>query len=107
MPDMFINYTDSKLMGIQFTRGDVATKLSRMNPNNSPGPDGVAPIILKELQKIIAEPLYLIFTCLYLSLYIEKLPVGWKLELVSPIFKKGSRHQVKKLHASKPKISHL
>jgi hypothetical protein len=38
-----------------------AKKLSKMNPNKSPGPDGAAPRVLKELQVIIAEPLYLIF----------------------------------------------
>jgi len=44
-----------------------------MNPNKSPGPDGAAPRVLKELQEIIAEPLYLIFRQ---SLDLAKIPVG-------------------------------
>jgi len=59
-----------------------------MNPNKSPRPDGAAPRVLKKLQVIIAEPLYLIFRQ---SLDLRKIPVGWKMELVSPIFKKGNR----------------
>ena len=61
MPDTFTSRTDSEFMDIQITPGDVAKQLSQMNPNKSPGPDGGAPRVLKELQEIIAEPLYLIF----------------------------------------------
>ena len=45
MPDTFTSRTYSELMGIQFTPGDIAKKLSKMNPNKSPGPDGAAPSI--------------------------------------------------------------
>jgi len=62
------------------------------HPNKSPGPDEAAPRVLKELQEIIAEPLYMIFRQ---SLDLGKIPVGWKMGLVSPIFKKGNRHQAK------------
>ena len=91
MPDTFTSTTDSYFMNISFTPGDVAKKLSKMNPNKSPGPDGAAPRVLKELQEIIAEPLYLIFRQ---SVDMGKIPVGWKMGL-SPIFKKGNRHQAK------------
>jgi hypothetical protein len=47
MPDTFTSTTDSYFMNISFTPGDVAKKLSKMKPNTSPGPDGVAPRILK------------------------------------------------------------
>ena len=92
MPDTFLSRTDSKMTDIHFTRGDVENKLNKMNPNKSPGPDGAAPRVLKELQEIIAEPLYLIFRQ---SLDLGKAPVSWKMGLVSPIFKKGNRHQAK------------
>ena len=62
-----------------------------MNPNKSPGPNGAAPRLLKELHKIITEPLYLIFRQ---SLDLGKIPVDRKMGL-SPIFKKGNRHQAK------------
>jgi len=71
---------------------DVAKKISKINPNKSPGLDGAAPRVLKELQEIIAETLYLIFIE---SLDLGKIPVGWKMGLVSPIFKKGNRHRAK------------
>ena len=90
MLDTFTSRTDSELMDIKFTPGDVAKKLSKMNTNKSPGPDGAAPRVLKELQEIIAEPLYLIFRQ---SVDMGKIPVGWKM--------------VQKLQTSKPNISHL
>jgi len=61
MPDTFTSRTDIELMDIKITPGDVTKKLSKMNPNKSPEPGGAAPRVLKELQEIIAEPIYLIF----------------------------------------------
>jgi hypothetical protein len=92
MTDTFTSRSNNILMDIDFTREDVAKKLFKMNPNKSPGPDGAAPRVLKELQEIIAEPSFLIFRQ---ALDLGKLPVGWKMELVSPIFKKGNIHQAK------------
>jgi len=79
-------------MGRIFTPEDVAKKLSKMNPNKSPAPNGAAPRVLMELQEIIAEPLYLIFRQF---LDLVKIPVGWKMGLVFSTFKKGNRHQGK------------
>jgi len=42
------------------TKSHVAKKLSKVNLNESLGPDE-APRVLKELQEIIAKPLYLNF----------------------------------------------
>ena len=50
MPDTFTSTTDSYFMNISFTPGDVAKKLSKMNPNKSQGPDAAAPRVVKELQ---------------------------------------------------------
>ena len=47
MPDTFTSSTDSELMDIKNTPGDIANKLSKMNPNKSPGPDGAATRVLK------------------------------------------------------------
>jgi len=90
--DTFTSRTDSKLMDIKITPGNVAKKLSKVNPNKSPRPDGAAPKVLKELQEITAGPLHLIFRQ---SHDLGKIPVGWKMGLVSPICKKGNRHQAK------------
>jgi len=90
MPGTLISHTDRELMDIKITPGDVAKKLSKMTPNKSLGTNRAASRVLKELQEIIAEPLYLIFRQ---SFDLGKIPFGWKMGLVSPIFKKGNRHQ--------------
>ena len=36
--------------------------MERLNPNKSPGPDGMHPKVLRELSTTLAEPLYAIFT---------------------------------------------
>ena len=84
--------TDVILEDTDLTIGEVDKKLSRLNPNKSTGPDGASPRILKELHTEIAEPLYNIFRK---SIDQGKLPRGWKIGHVSPIFKKGDRHQAK------------
>jgi len=55
MPDSIISRTDSELVDIKITPGDIAKQLSKMNLNKSPGPNGGAPRVLKELQEIIAD----------------------------------------------------
>jgi len=47
MLDTFTSRTESELMDIKITPGDIAKRLSKMNPNKSPGPDGAIPRILK------------------------------------------------------------
>ena len=84
--------TDVILEDTDLTIGEVVKKSSRLNPNKSAGPDGASPRILKELHTVIAEPLYNIFRK---SIDQGKLPRGWKIGYVSPIFKKGDRHQAK------------
>ena len=84
--------TDVILEDTDLTIGEVVKKSSRLNPNKYAGPDGASPRILKELHTVIAEPLYNIFRK---SIDQGKLPRGWKIGYVSPIFKKGDRHQAK------------
>ena len=92
MPNTPGTKTDVILEDTDLTIDEVDKKLSRLNPNKSTGPDGASPRILKELHTAIAEPLYNIFRK---SIHQGKLPRGWKIGLVSPIFKKGDRHQAK------------
>ena len=92
MPNTPDTKTDVILEDTDLTIDEVDKKLSRLNPNKSAGPDGASPRILKELHTAIAEPLYNIFRK---SIDQGKLPRGWKIGHVSPIFKKGDRHQAK------------
>ena len=51
----------SPLSEIDIIKADVAKRLSVLNPNMSPGPDGFHPRILKELAHDLSEPLAMIF----------------------------------------------
>ena len=92
MPEQPEQHPVKEMDSIVFTLCDVAKKLERLNPNKSPGPDGMHPKVLRELSTALAEPLYAIFTQ---SMNTGKLPKDWKMGHVSPIYKKGSRNQAK------------
>ena len=92
MPPQPDQVTGNLINDIEFTMKDVLNKLARFNPNKSAGPDGGSPRILKELANEISKPLYRIFRT---SVDQGKLPKGWKVGYVSPIFKKADRHQAK------------
>ena len=70
----------------------VRTKLSKLNPSKSAGPDNIHGKILKELSDQLNYPLSKIFNQ---SLNEGKIPTEWKLANVKPLFKKGSKNQVK------------
>ena len=53
--------------------------------------DGIHPRVLKECAKELAEPLTILFQT---SLKESKTPMDWKEVIVTPIFKKGKRHEV-------------
>ena len=63
-------------------------RLESLNPHKSPGPDGLHPRVLKELNNEINKPLAIIIRK---SLDEHTLPQSWKDAHVSPIFKKGSK----------------
>ncbi len=66
----------------------VETKLKNLNPNKSPGPDGLYPRVLQELSEELAHPLAILFNK---SRECGKLPQEWKLAEITPIFKKGNK----------------
>jgi len=61
-----------------------------LNSSKSPGPDGWAPIVLKEIAQQICMPLHIIFSK---SLNTGNVPDNWKEGPVVPIYKKGSHQQ--------------
>ena len=78
MPDLVIN-----------TAG-VAKLLTNLDPSKAPGPDGIAARVLKELAHEIAPSLSLIYRRSYA---MGKVPTGWKVAHVSPVYKKGEHYK--------------
>ena len=74
-----------------FSRNSVLQKLHRLQPDKSPGPDDVHPMLLKKCADVLAEPLSIIFQQSYAS---GHLPADWKSANVVAIFKKGKRGDV-------------
>ena len=66
-------------------------ELKSLNPNKSPGPDEIHPLLLKECAQDLSTSLCTLFN---LSLRQGKYPSEWKLANISPVFKKGSRSLV-------------
>ena len=77
-----------QLSTIEITREKVCNKLSQIQENKSPGPDGIHPKILKEMANVLDNPLTILFNK---SLKEGRLPNEWKCANVVSIFKKGSR----------------
>ena len=73
---------------ILITADGVRQLLAGLQPRKAAGPDGLPPRILSVAAKELAVPLAHLFR---LTLDTGELPSEWKMEYVSPIFKKGSR----------------
>jgi len=74
-----------------FTEGEITTEiiyklLKELHPEKAMGPDGMHPLVLRELRDVIAQPLQMIFTS---SINTGIVPEVWKTAHVSAIFKKG------------------
>ena len=64
--------------------------LERINPSKASGPDAIPNRVLKEAAEEISPILTAIFKQ---SIEQEQLPSDWKKAYVTPVFKKGDRHQ--------------
>ena len=84
-------FTDDVISCLQLSTEDVLSALESLNPNKSPGPDEIHPLLLKECAQDLSTSLC---TLINLSLRHEKYPSEWKLAIISPVFKKGSKSLV-------------
>ena len=75
---------------VKITTEMVEKRLKNLNISKSSGPDGLHPRVLSELSDIIAPPLTNIFNA---SLEQKSIPDDWKMAIVSPIYKKGSKQK--------------
>lgn len=67
---------------------EVKDMLLKINVNKSIGPDGLHPMLLKELAECLAEPITALFNS---SLEKGILPDDWKIGRIIPIYKKGPK----------------
>ncbi|CAH2010636.1 unnamed protein product [Acanthoscelides obtectus] len=67
-------------------------KLSKLDANKGPGPDGVPPLLIKHCSFLISRPLFYIFN---LKLKSGTFPEYWKTSFITPILKSGDPSQVK------------
>ena len=74
-----------------FSADDVCKKLCELNPNSSPGPDGIHPKLLKNCASSLATPLFLIFCT---SLRTGTFPSAWKDANITPLHKGGCHTSV-------------
>ena len=75
------------LDSVVFTRSNVCAAISKLKNNLSSGPDGLPPLLYKQLKHCLAEPLSLAFTQL---LSVSEVPDDWKRAVITPVFKKGA-----------------
>ena len=76
------------LNSIDLNRERVLKALKDLNPNKTPGPDGLHPKVLKEVAESICDPVYYIFLR---SLETSEVPDFWELANITALFKGGDR----------------
>ena len=79
---------NNPLRKIEITVDKVKMKLKKLNSNKSAGPDGFYPRVIKETEEETAPHFCNIFRT---SLEQRKAVRDWKLQNISPLFKKGSK----------------
>uniref|UniRef100_A0A8C3FHN3 Reverse transcriptase domain-containing protein n=1 Tax=Chrysemys picta bellii TaxID=8478 RepID=A0A8C3FHN3_CHRPI len=84
----FVGDKSEELSRIEVSLQEVLELIDKLHSNTSPGPDGIDPRVLKELQCEIAA---LLPTVSNLSFKSASVPNDWKRANVTPIFEKGSR----------------
>ena len=86
--------TNALIRSIEITAEMVKKELSNLKTNKSPGPDGIHPLMLKELAAHLSVPLAFLFN---VTLNTGDIPEDWRRARVSPIFKKGFKKPCRKL----------
>lgn len=79
---------NNPLRKIDITLERVREKIRKLNANKSPGPDGFYPREIKEVEIELAPHFYDIFKA---SVEQKKSVLDWKLQNITPLFKKGSK----------------
>jgi hypothetical protein len=61
MKSIYLVYCEKQFEDRWFGENEIGKLLDEINPSKSPGPDGLHPKALRELSKVIARPLAIIF----------------------------------------------
>ena len=83
------NRTATSISDLRITEEMVLKVIRLLNINKSYGPDMLHPRLLVELAELISSPVATLFNT---TLKSGVLPNDWKQALITPIYKKGSRH---------------
>ena len=89
--DIRINFRNDDLRDYVISTADVRSLLMRINPNKSPGPDGIHGKVLKNCAVSLSYPLSQLYTT---SFKTGTIPDEWKLANVVPVFKKEDKSDV-------------
>lgn len=68
---------------VNFTESNVLSAIKWLKANLSCGPDGLPPLLFKNIDPAVATPLAVIFTQLF---SVTKVPVKWKQAVITPVF---------------------
>jgi hypothetical protein len=88
----FIPEISSSISVKELSQQEVLMALKNLDANKGAGPDGIAPIFLKNLSEELSLPLTQIFN---MSLMHGKFPESWKSSYLVPIFKSGSKSDIR------------
>ena len=91
IPQYQLDGCHSSLTDITITPAIVFDKLTQLNPNKAPGPEGWPLFCLKECAQELSSPLSFLYNK---SLECSVLPKHWKEALITPVHKKGDRSNV-------------
>lgn len=87
--DVPVDLTDVRICTINSEMVLIAAK--KLKVSYSPGPDGLPSVVICRCIAVLAQPLCTIFNR---SLQEAKFPSIWKQSFMTPVFKRGDRHNV-------------
>jgi hypothetical protein len=80
-----------KMSAIEVSEDEIEFTFLGLDVNKGPGPEGIAPVLLKWLASVVKVPLTFVFN---LSLFASVLPAIWKESFFVPLFKNRDKRDV-------------